>query len=237
MRIAMETWSGRHWPRTAVHESRHCKRRNVGEDLRRPGRLRRRVRARTSPQSPPRHNAIADDYAGIVEEIGAMARREVFVAEWSSQREAWLDVWVYGVLEMPDTLLDITVRHPRAERYQPGASEAEGHAAAKGEQEKVARYPSSGGRCVWPLAHETWGRLGSEAECFLQACAAVAARRAYRCGRLPGACLRWWRARLDATLHRSIAAQLSAARWGLPGRKRHRTGPVDRACLEARCCL
>ena len=51
------------------------------------------VECERGPLRNHRHNAIADDYAGIVEEIGAMAWREVFVAEWSSQREA---VWMCG---------------------------------------------------------------------------------------------------------------------------------------------
>ena len=195
------------------------------------------VECERGPLRNQRHDALADDYASIMEEIGAVARREVFVAEWSGQREAWLDVWAYGIAEVPDALLDITVRHPRAERYQPGAANAAGFAAAKAESEKDERYPCQSGRSVWPIAHETWGRLGSQAEALLQVCAAAAARRAYRRGRLPGNCLRRWRARLDATLHRSIAAQLSAARGGLPGRHCRRPAPVDKACLEARCRL
>ena len=195
------------------------------------------VECKFGPLRNRRHDSLVDDYADILEEVGAIARREVFVPEWSAEQEAWLDVWASGLLEVPDALLDITVRHPRAERYQPGASEAEAFAASKAEQEKDTRYPSRCGRSVWPVAHETWGRLGPQAESLLQTCAAAAARRAYRRGRLPGACLRRWRAKLDATLHRSVAAQLAAAWYGLPGRQRRRASPLDRACLEARCCL
>ena len=89
-----------------------------------------------------RHNGLADLYAGIVEEVGGIAQREVFVPELSSRNEAWLDVWAYGVLEIPDALLDITVRHAGSQSYQPEASKQTGLAAARGEKDKLDRYPA-----------------------------------------------------------------------------------------------
>jgi hypothetical protein len=189
------------------------------------------------PLRTRRHNDIADVYADIAEEIGGIVRREVFVPEFCTGqgRDAWLDVWIYGIPELPDALLDITVRHPAAASYRPAAAREPGHVASVAEKEKSARYPDASGRAVWPVAHETWGRLGARAEQLLEACAAAAARQAYRRGRLPGNCLRRWRAQLDAALHRGIAAQLMAARFGLPGRRRRRRAPADVAQLEARC--
>ena len=189
----------------------------------------------TGPLRNLRHDSLADIYADILDEIGAVARREVFVQEFSGSEEAWLDVWSYGIPELPDLLLDITVRHPRASRYLPGAAQTHGSAAEQAEHEKFERYPASGGRTMWPVAHETWGRLGAYAEHLLSTCSAVAARRAYRRGRVAGNCLRRWRAQLDAALHRGIAAQLVAAREGLPGRRRRTAAPADRAMLEGRC--
>ena len=154
--------------------------------------------------------------------------------EFSGETEAWLDVWAYGLQEFPDLLLDITVRHPLADRHMPAAARELGHAAAKAEDEKDTRYPSTAGREIWPIAHETWGRLGSKAERLLEACAAAACRRDYRRGRLPCNYLRKWRAQLDATLHRGVAAQLQSARRGLPGRPCRRHAPVDLACMAAR---
>ena len=119
----------------------------------------------------------------------------------------------------------------------PQAARTAGHAAAKAEAEKLDRYPPAGGRAVWPVAHETWGGLGEQAEQFLAMCAAAATRRAHRRGRTPGNCLRRWKAQLDATLHRSIAAQLTSARVGLPGRARRRRRPVSLAALEEKCPL
>jgi hypothetical protein len=182
-----------------------------------------------------RHDTLADIYTDILEEVGAVARREVFVHEFSRTEEAWLDVWAYGIPELADLLLDVTVRHPNSSRYLPAAAQVHGSAAAKAEEEKLKKYPASRGRVVWPVAHETWGRLGEQAELLLSVCAAVAARRAYRRGRATGNCLRRWRAQLDAALHRGVAAQLVAAREGLPGRRKHSAAPADRALLESRC--
>jgi hypothetical protein len=154
------------------------------------------------------HNDIADIYADIFEEIGAVARREVFVPEFSTAGvEAWLDVWAHGVPEVPDALLDITGRHPRAERYQPAAASVAGHTAAQAEREKFVTYPSAGGSSIWAVAHETWGRLGEQAEQLLATCNSAATRQSYRRGRLLGNNLRRWRAQLDAALHRGIASQ------------------------------
>ena len=89
------------------------------------------------------------------------------------------------------------------------------------------------------VAHEIWGRLGSTAEHLLAACAAIAARRGYRRGRITtvNSSLRRWRAQLDAELHRAVALQLVSAREGLPGRRRRQAAPADRAELEMRCPL
>ena len=103
----------------------------------------------TGPLRTFRHNDVADVYAEIFEEIGAVARREVFVPEFSTgDVEAWLDVWAYGVPEIPDALLDITIRHPRAQRYQPIAARTAGHAAGIGEREKLSTFPAARGRSI-----------------------------------------------------------------------------------------
>jgi len=131
----------------------------------------------TGPLRNRRHDDLSDIYADIFEEVGAVSRREVFVPEFSVNVEAWLDVWGYGISELPDALLDITVRHPYAIRYQPGAANEPGYAAAHSEREKERKYPAAQGRAIWPVVHETWGRLGAKAELLLSTCAGIAARR------------------------------------------------------------
>ena len=153
-------------------------------------------------------------------------------------QDAFLDVWAYGIAELPDLLVDITVRHFSCDAHMPHAAATTGYAAAHAENEKLHRYPASRGRCVVPLAHETFGRLGQQAEDLLSRCAAVATRLAHRQGRRPPRMLRNWRARLDATLARGVAMQLHTCVNGTPGAALHahyrRLLP---ACLETRCPL
>ena len=185
------------------------------------------------PLRNARHDELSDLYADMLEEAGGIARREVYVHELSGSQEAWLDVWGYGILELPQVLLDITVRHPRASRYRPESEVQPAAAATKAENEKREKYPAASGKSVWPVVHETWGRLGTLAELFLQTCAAAARRRAHRRGRVSGGELRRWRAKLDGALQRAVALQLVAARRGLPGRRPHRRRPLDLEVLEA----
>ena len=176
---------------------------------------------------------MAEVYADIADECGALSRREVFVPELSTSKEARLDVWAYGLFDVPDLLLDITVRHPRAQRYRPAAEKVAGAAAASSEQEKVDRYPAMGGRSVVPIAYETWGRAGAAAELLLVQLVAAARRRAHRRGRSTGQELLRWRARIDGVLQRGVAAQLAAAQFGLPGKRPYRQRPLDLSALEA----
>ena len=180
-----------------------------------------------------RHDDLADVYADIVEECGALARREVYVPELSGSKEAWLDVWGYGILDLSDLLLDVTIRHPRAARYRPQSEAVPGHATAEAEQHKADRYPPAGGRAVWPVAYESWGRAGVAAENLLVRLATVARRRAHRRGRACGQELLRWRAKIDAMLQKAVVAQLASARFGLPGRRPYRRRPLDLAALEA----
>ena len=149
------------------------------------------------------------------------------------QHEAWLYIGTFGPGELGQQLFDVTVRHPAAERYLAGAAKGAGYTANKGEEEKRTRYPPKGGRSVIPMVHETWGRLGDEAESRLATWVAAAKRRAYRRGRQAGDLLPAWRQRLDGSLHRSIAIQIAAATCGLPGRKAYRPKPEDLTALEA----
>ena len=153
-------------------------------------------------------------------------------ADTKDKKEAWLDVWGYGVCEYPDLLLDVRVTHPNASRYRGQANAIPGYAAAVGENEKHDRYPSSQGRDIIAVVHETWGRLGMEAETFLERLAAAARRRSLRRRQNASAALVRWRERLDGTLHLAVATQLAAALHGLPGKRPYRRTPVDLSCME-----
>ncbi len=191
----------------------------------------------TGPRRNFRHNTVADAYADMFEALNApIIRREAYAAEMSNPSgEAWMDLWVSGLPEFQDLLADVTVRHPFAIRYQPHAAAVDGSAAAVGAVVKRRRYPSKAGRQVTPLGHETWGRLGDDAEDLLARCQAVATRLAHRAGRSPPAFLKHWRPVLDATLAREVASQLHFAAAGTPGRPRERRPPPRSS--EAACPL
>ena len=179
-----------------------------------------------------RHNALAYVWADITEEAGGTARREAFVTEWSRLTDAVADVAVIGIPEAPDLLLDITVRHPLVDNRCARAAEESAYTAIQAEKDKQKRYPATAGRSVWPVAYETFGRAGPDAERLLGTLAAAAKRNANSCGREPGRELQRWRATIDGTLLRGVAAQIHAAQYSLPGRRTQRRLAVDAAALE-----
>ena len=179
------------------------------------------------PLRTQRHDNLADQLAECTAETGAHVRREAWIAELATpSAEAILDIWAFGAADVQDCLVDVTVRHPMAERYQPAASMHAGAAASAAANEKRERYPSRGGRQVTPFAVETWGRLDVAAEALLEDMAAAAARHDALRGRAPSqtGCLKRWRAAIDAVVQRGVAMSLLAARYGLPGR------PARRSC-------
>ena len=170
-----------------------------------------------------RHSSLCDTWSDIFDELGAYVRREALVPEMCTSVDAVLDIWAFGITELPDLLADVTVRHPTTDLFMPTASEITGYAAGRGEAAKASRYPPAGGRVVLALAHETYGRLGPAAEDLLLRCVAVAARKAHREGRGPDRnLLKTWRARLDASLVRGLATQLHQAHAGTPGERCYR---------------
>ena len=128
--------------------------------------------------------------------------------------------------------MDVRVAHLHAARYRTRASRVPGYAAAYGEGEKHDRYPPAQGREVIAVVHETWGRLGTEAEEFLEHLAAASRRRGLRRGRDSVSTLARWRERIDGTLHKAVAVQLAAAARGLPGKRPYRKAPIDLEGLE-----
>ena len=185
------------------------------------------------------HHAVADLLADFITEAGALARREVFVPEFhgkpaaaatadddeTHRRAAYLDVWGFGSNDIPDLLVDVTIRNAAAPRYQPQAAASPGAAARKASAEKQMRYPPAGGRRAMTFALESWGRLGAEGEAILLSIRAAADRRSARYGHVqPGRFTRW-RRQLDATMQRGLARCISSATVGLPGRPATRQRP------------
>ena len=168
-----------------------------------------------------RHDAVTDELSDCIAETGALVRREAWVREFATpSSEAVLDVWAFGVADVADLLVDVTITHPLCASQQPQASTEAGSAAAAAEMRKWQRYPAAGGRMVVPFAVETWGRLGDEAESLLETLAAAASRRANLRGHSCSATgyLKRWRAALDAVAQRGVAMSLTSAYVGLAGR-------------------
>ena len=184
----------------------------------------------TGPVRQAIHAELADVVCEFIEEAGARARREAYLQEFRpcgraarrqrQDKEAFLDVWGWGSADIPDLLVDITLRHPMAARCLPRAAEREGFACHLATQDKAEQYPSAGGRSVQTFAIETWGRLGPTGEAVLEVLAAAASTFDRRRGREARSKLSHWRARVDAVLQRGVARALEAARFGLPGRRR-----------------
>ena len=152
-------------------------------------------------------------------------RREVWIREFvTPEADAVLDIWAFGGQGIQDLLVDVTICHPMAAKYQPHASNEPGAAATKAAGKKYQRYPAAGGREITPFAVETWGRMDAAAEHLLVDLAAITSRRAMMRGQAvtASACLKKWRATLDATLQRGVAKSLVASFYGLPGRFHHR---------------
>jgi len=172
-----------------------------------------------------RHEDIANCLADMIDDTGAHVRREAYMKVFSTaESAAWLDIWAFAGMHLPELIIDVTVRHPVVQRYQPNASVHAGAAAAEAEKDKQSRYPPASGRSVSAFAVETWGRLRQTAEEMLTNLAAEATRHARRRGQAvtAGAYLRKWRASLDACLQRGVAAALLAARCSLAGKPHHR---------------
>ena len=138
------------------------------------------------PLRTKRHDELAEDLGEMIAETGAHVRREAAIIEFNTvEAEALMDLWAFGGREVHDLLVDVTIRHPAAPRYQPAAAASEGVAAAAVADEKHKRYPSKAGRCVRPFAAESWGRLEAAAEELLETLAAAATRHARLCGQAP----------------------------------------------------
>ena len=113
--------------------------------------------------------------------------------------------------------VDVTIRHPRAQKYRARAAEEDGAAARIAEQAKRTRYPAraeAGLLAVRPFAVESFGRLGPGALRLLREAWQRLAEADDRVRGWTGqAVFQRWLALLSAELQRGLfdAAQAS---WG-----------------------
>ena len=65
---------------------------------------------RNGPLRIRRHDDVADCLADIINETGAHVRREAYIKTFSTERsDAWLDIWAFGGLQVPELIVDITI--------------------------------------------------------------------------------------------------------------------------------
>ena len=104
----------------------------------------------------------------------------------------------------------MTVHHPVVVRYQPGASQRVGVAAAAAEGDKQGRYSLDGGSRVAASSVETWASLGESAEDLLALLTQTAMLRAGKRGQdlVAGSFFLRGRPMLHGCLWRSVAAAL-----------------------------
>ena len=115
--------------------------------------------------------------------------------------------------------VDVTVRHPRAQKYRGRAARADGAAARIAEAAKRVRYPANaqaGLLEVQPFAIETFGRLGPGALKLLRSARqrVVEADQTLR-GWAGVALFNRWLSLLSVALQRSLFESAQAA-WGRP---------------------
>ncbi len=124
------------------------------------------------------HTALASSLARQLRDCRADVDMERVVPELMQEHrqgnraeylEAILDIVATWPGQVRPAWIDVTVRCPHAERY-PVAHSRPGHAAAVAEQSKLERY----GPGVFPVAFETYGRIGDRSRESLQVLALLA---------------------------------------------------------------
>ena len=122
------------------------------------------------------HGAVGRVLGNAAREAGAECNFEVTVPELlqgaagsADAVEAILDVHIWSVYPCPvQAWVDMTCRHPQAQRYRSRAASMDGIAAQAGEDDKKKRYgPGNEGVVVTTAAIESWGRMGQGFETLL----------------------------------------------------------------------
>jgi len=174
----------------------------------------------------------------IQREAGAAVHgREVQVEAWRNAAGTNARLDVAFVANGIRTYVDVTIRHPRAQKYRARAREQDAAAARIAEQAKRVRYPArpeAGLLAAEPFAMETFGRLGPNALKLLR-------EAEQRAAELDPALRGWtrqalrqrWLALLSVQLQRGLH-EAAAAAWGQRpscGEAEPEGGPLLAACL------
>ena len=104
-----------------------------------------------------------------------------------------------------------TLRHPQAERYLHRAARYENAANDKAAADKRYRYPASQGVKVIPFPCEIYGRLGRDAEAFLELLSGAAMDRDRLRSLMPRSRMQGWTVQLSRVLFRATAQSILEA--------------------------
>ena len=119
-------------------------------------------------------------------------KREQVIPELATEgcKSPQLDLEGIGLLGQSRLLVDFTIRHPLASRYN-------GNSTRQAEAEKHAHYPPKGGLRVHAAAMETYGRHGTDLAELLDLLADHARQRELSFGSKPTRWLKKWRIQLS----------------------------------------
>ena len=126
---------------------------------------------------------------------GFQGRREQIVPELARPglKSPQLDIEGWGLMGQERLLIDFTVRHPLASRYETTAS-----ATATAADEKAGHYRQAQGLHVQTAALEVYGRHGAGLEKLLEYLADLARQRERAFGLAPTRWLKKWRCQLSS---------------------------------------
>ena len=150
-------------------------------------------------------------------EAGLWASINVIVPEFSTVKtngeilDAELDLSTWSPDSKLTTFVDVTVRHPLADRYVHRAARVDNAANDRAATEKRSRYPTSQGVKVTPFPCEVYGRLGRDAEKYLELLSAAAEGRDRLRSLAPRARIQGWTVQISRVLFRAVAQAIREA--------------------------
>ena len=120
------------------------------------------------------------------------SKREQVIPELATEKckSPQLDIEGFGLLGQSRLLVDFTIRHPLAARYESSGTQI-------AEAEKQAHYPPKGGLRVHSATMETYGRHGDDLAQLLELLADSARQRELSQGGKPTRWLKKWRVQLS----------------------------------------
>ena len=117
------------------------------------------------------HDAVVNQLAQAIEDIGAAVRTEALIPEFTPTATRRMDIWAYGVPGCQDLLVDVTVRSEMAKYHgapvAPTTTELWQQWADTQERHKLVDYPDAGGRHCTPFVIGSWGRISPAGEALL----------------------------------------------------------------------